>query len=422
MPPTKCARLMRRHSSEAYLLSALITTGDVLGAERRGIVPTMFAGYQAEYRWLLSYQHTYGEAPSAETMLQRFPAFRFTENTDVRFSADEVREEHNRRELAKAVRGTAEYLRQGDLESALIEWGGFSLDQSGAELTDGLADASFLEFYDTQEEVLSMPWPSLTNLTSGGIRPGEYWVFAARLGVGKSWTNCVVAANAIQHGKDAVIYSLEMPKHDVHQRMHALLAPSLGFDVTFEELRSHAFPRRKYKLLLEAIKSEVPGNFFVVDSSSGPISPATVAAHANKAELHMIDYIGLMRDVAGTRAVADWRVAAAVSNELKEISTAKSTRVLALSQLNRDGDNVRDWRPASSRFLSQADAIGQDADGVVTMKKYSATVMTYLLDKSRSGPSDRYFWTRFDPNTAAFEEISRARADAIKDQEMDDAD
>jgi hypothetical protein len=407
---------MPRHSSEAYLLSALITTSDALGAERRGIVAEMFAGYQAEYRWIQSYFRTYAECPSVATMKEKFPGFHYTETRDIRFSADEVREDFNRRQLAKSIRGAAEHLRHGDMDSALLEWGGFSPNRAGVDLADDLASDAFLEFYDAAYQVLPTPWDTLTSLTGGGMRIGDYWVMAMRLGQGKSWSAISMAKTAILGGHDTMIYSMEMPREQIHQRMHAALAAEVDVDVSFSELHSRAYPKHKYRELLGRIKEHVPGSFYVVDSSAGIISPATISAHADAAELHIVDYIGLMRSVDGTRAIEDWRVASAVSNQLKEVALGKKTRVFALSQINRDGDQGG-WKPPQSKHLSQADAIGQDADGVITGKRYSDTVMTYLLDKNRSGPGSRYFWTRFDVETCSFGEISRNTADDIKDRE-----
>jgi len=411
---------MPRYSSEAYLLSALLTSRDAHGAEKRGITPEMFAGYGTEYRWFLSYVKTYSEVPSIETFKQRFPGFPLTPNEDVRFSADEVREDFNRRQLAKSIRGAAEHLRQGDLDSALLEWGGFSPNRAGVELLDTLGDDAFLEFYDSPRLLIPTPWETLTTLTGGGIRVGDYWVIAARLGQGKSWTMAVMACLAIMSGFRVIIYSLEMTKEDVHQRMHALLAVLLGYEVSYSELRDRTFSRREYKALLADIRDNVPGKFFVVDSTSGPISPATVAAHSEAADLHFVDYIGLMRNTDGTRSVDDWRNAASISNQLKEVAQAKSTRVVALSQINREGD-TGGWKPPKSKHLSQADAIGQDADVIITAKKYSESAMTYLLDKNRGGIGNRLFWTNFSLDGAAnFDEISRDRADAIREREQTD--
>jgi len=408
---------MRRHSSESYLLSALLSLKDVHAAERLGITPEMFAGYGAEYRFLLSYAKTYGECPSPDTVAQRFPGFVFAPNEDVRFSADDVRADHNRRELAKVVRFTADSLRHGDLDSAMVSWGDFSPSIGTKALRQTLTDPAFLDNYGEHVETIEVPWHSLQGLT-GGIGPGQYWTFAARLGVGKSWTALEMARHAAMLGYKVLIWSLEMPEKQCNTRMHALMSPHLGFDYGFHAIKNALISRREYQELLLAIEDNLNGNIFVLDSSHGTITPSVIAAHAEAADLHIVDHIGLMRDSSGARAISDWRVAATVSNELKEIAVSKKTRVLSLSQINREGD-TSNWRPPRSKNLSQTDAIGQDSDVVVTAKAFSRSTMTYLLDKNRDGPGDRLFWTNFDVERGRFGEITRDQAVLIKDNEED---
>lgn len=406
---------MRRHSSEAYLISALVSLRDAHAAQRLGITPEMFAGYQPEYRFLLSYQQTYGECPSPEALTQRFPAFVYAPNEDVRFSADDVRDEFNRRELAKAVRSTVEQLRFGDLDAALLEWNSFSPTTGAKSLVDSLADDAFLEHHGEFLDSIEVPWQTLQGLTRG-IGPGQYWTFAARLGQGKSWTGLEIARAAILAGRKVIVWSMEMPRHQIHTRMHAMLAPHLGYGVTFNELKGGTYSKREYRDLLTSIRDNVMGNLFVLDSSDLMITPAAIAGHADAAELHIVDHIGLMRSSSGSRAIDDWRIAATISNEFKELALAKRTRVVALSQINREGD-TGGWRPPRSKTLSQSDSVGQDSDVVVTAKRFSNSTMCYLLDKNRDGPSDRLYWTNFDVDNARFGEITREMAEHIKDNE-----
>jgi replicative DNA helicase len=406
---------MRRNSSEAYLISALIAAKDPLAAERLGITPEMFAGYAAEYRFLLAYSQTYRECPSPEVMVQRFPSFVYVPNEDVRFSADDVREEYNRRELAKIVRSTAEQLRQGDLDTALLEWGSYAPARSITTLRDNLADETFLTQLMISQDTIAPPWPSLERMT-GGFGPGQFWTLAARLGIGKSWCGANFAVQAALAGRRVIIWSREMPEAQYITRIHSLLAPHLGVEAPFSELKARTYPRSAYKDLLGLIRDNVPGSIFILDSSHGVATPATVAAYAEEADLHIVDHIGLFRASSGSRAIADWRVQAEISNEFKEIAVSKKTRVLALAQINREGD-TGGWKPPRTKNLSQSDAIGQDSDVVVTMKKYSDTVMTYLTDKNRDGPSDRVFWSRFDVENGDHREITRDQADKIKDSE-----
>ena len=68
------------------------------------------------------------------------------------------------------------------------------------------------------------------------------------------------------------------------------------------------------------------------------------------------------------------------------------------------------------------DAIGQDADSVVTGKKMSESVIQLYLAKNRHGSSGRKLYVNFQPAKGIFEECSYDRAMALKDMDADNAD
>jgi replicative DNA helicase len=174
-----------------------------------------------------------------------------------------------------------------------------------------------------------------------------------------------------------------------------------------------------YKRLVDRISEEVSGELFVIDTSLGRVSPATIQAQSDQADLVIVDYAGLLSTPMGNRAVDDWRSMASISNMLKEVSVATSVPIISAAQINRDGDGAG-WKPPRVKNLAQSDALGQDADVVITHKRYSKSTAVASIEKNRHGASGDYFWTRFQPDEGRFEEITREQADDIKDLEEDD--
>lgn len=406
-------------SAEILLISALVNTGDVTAAEQLGVHPEMFINYQAEYRWVLSYPVVYGgQVPTKDVLLTKFPDFRITDNVDVAFPADEVIHNFTRQELAKAVRDASISITEGDLEGALMSIAGFTLPSKAKPLVDALSDMSFLDDYNTPVDRLQVGWPTLRTTTEG-IRPGDLWYVAARLGQGKSWYLGYLAKDALMQGKRVVFYSLEMSEKQVRTRMHTLLARELGIDVRHSELHGRSYDLLAYKRLLGSIKESVPGSLLIVDSSYGRISPATISGHADKGDLFIVDYAGLLASPTGSRAVDDWRTMASISNQLKELAVAKDLPIISAAQINRDGD-AGGWRPPKVRNLAQSDALGQDADVVITHKRYSQSSMAASVEKNRHGASGMLFFTEFDPERGKFHEITREQADQRRDDEEED--
>lgn len=409
-----------RPNSESRLISALINSQDVSAASRFGVNDSMLISYANEYRWLISFPITYGHQPSVESLVSKFPDFPYsTDYTDVAFICSEVRSSYDHRQMVKAVKGASEALYAGDVEEAYgilssVNYPGQSLTY---ELRNALHDMSVLDTYDEKIDKIQMPWKTLQDIT-GGAAPGDLWYVAARLGQGKSWTLAAIARDALLRGKRVALFSLEMPKKQVLTRVHSMLGAELGVKVRHSDLHGKSFDPIAYRKLLTQIKEEVEGELYVVDTSKGSISTSHIQNLSEGMDLVLVDYAGLLASPFGGRAVDDWRTMAAISNILKEVAVTNNLPIISAAQINREGDTAGN-RPPKVKNLAQSDALGQDADVVVTHKRLSKTVMIYSIEKNRHGESDVLWNTRFMPNEGRFEEISYERARDFIERDID---
>lgn len=400
-------------ANEALLISALVNSKDVTLAQAYGVEAEMMHGYQAEYRWLLSYYQTYGSSPSVEALLHTFRGFPHTEHTDVAFLCDEVLYSHQKREAVKTVKTAASYLAEDDLEEAMLALGSFKAVVKREPLTDALGDLSWLDQYESTVDALRTPWQTLTEHT-GGIRRGNYWTMASRYGQGKSWIMAALICDVLLGGQDVLLYSLEMSKPEILPRIHVLLGAALGFEVDHIAMRDRIYDGLAYRKICRAIEELVHGKLYIQDA--GKVTSARVAAESPEASLTCIDYIGLMYTNAGLPAIGDWRNAATISNQLKEAAIASDSRIVVAAQINRDGDTASKM-PPRSKSLAQSDAIGQDSDVIVMMKRYAHSAMAYTLDKNRHGASGISFFSNYEPNVGNFSEISK---DAAEERRLDE--
>jgi replicative DNA helicase len=412
--------MANRPNSESRLISALINSQDVQAAPRFGVNDHMLISHANEYRWLVSFPLAFGHQPSVESLIAKFPEFPYSEDyTDVAFICSEVRQSHDHRQLVKAVRTASEALYAGDVDEAFESLAGVARSghTSSHELRNVLHDMSVLDDYEDVIEKIALPWKTPQEIT-GGLGKGDLWYWAARLGQGKSWSLAAVVRQALFDGKRVVMFSLEMPKRQVITRIHSALAPELGIKVRHSDLHGRAYDPISYRKLLGKIKEEVPGELFVIDTSKGSISTSDVASLTQGMDLVLIDYAGLLASPFGGRAVDDWRTMAAISNNLKEIAITNDLPILAAAQINREGDTTG-TRPPKVKNLAQSDALGQDADVVITHKQLSKTVMVSSVEKNRHGESEALWFNRFLPNEGRFEEINYERARDFVDVDQD---
>jgi len=414
---------MSKPNPESRLISALINSQDVQAAPRYGVNDSMLVAHANEYRWLVSFPAEHGYQPSVESLMTRFPDFPYSPDyNDVSFICSEVRQGHDHRTLVRVVKEASNCLYNQDVEAAYgvltsMNYHGQSLTH---ELKNALHDLSLLDDYEEELIKVVMPWKTLQE-TTGGAAPGDLWYVAARLGQGKSWTLGAMARHALLEGKKVMLFSLEMPKKQVMTRIHSMLAPELGINVRHSDLHGRSYDPISYRKLIGQIKDNVPGELYVIDTSKGSIGPEAVRGMSEGMDLVMIDYVGLMSSPFGGRAVDDWRTMAAISNILKEVAVVNNVPIISAAQINREGDTTGS-RPPKVKNLAQSDALGQDADVVITHKRLSKTVMVYSVEKNRHGESDVLWHTRFMPNEGRFEQVNteRARDFIERDQDQED--
>jgi hypothetical protein len=411
---------MERVTPETLLVSALINSGDASAANQYQITPDKLVGHRDVLNWVMDYQGRWGHVPTEEHLKVAFPGFPLSEEEDdPRWSAAEILESYYNREALKAIMAAGKLLKEGktgqavSLMQAVTYSTNFKIPRSIAE-----TDSFLTDYVKPEANRINVTWDTLQRHTNG-IGPGELWYLPARPMQGKSHFLVEMATDAYMMGHSVMLVSLEMTRQQCQVRFHATAGHKVGWGdkVDAMAMLRRQYPIEDYRALLERIHQERIGNgvLDIHDLSEGFASPATIARYASDYDLVLIDYVGLMRGDSGSRSIDDWREAAKISNALKEIAMSRNCRIVAATQINREGDNHHAWMPPKLRHLSQTDALAQDGDVVVTLRNFGRMSRIFSIEKNRHGESSRLFFTNFDPNVGNFTEIPRAEADQLRD-------
>ena len=211
---------------------------------------------------------------------------------------------------------------------------------------------------------------------------------------------------AIDHGKYCAIFSLEMSKEQLVQRM---LCSRAEIDST--KLRGGFLAESDWPKLTRAAGMISESPVFIDDTPA--ITSMELRAKARRLQrehgldLVVVDYLQLMR--ASRRIESREREIAEISSSLKALAKELSVPVLALSQLNRGLEARQDKRPQLSD-LRESGSIEQDADVVMFIYRdevYNketpdAGKAEIIIGKQRNGPigratlAFRHNITRFD--------------------------
>lgn len=208
---------------------------------------------------------------------------------------------------------------------------------------------------------------------TNGLQKSDLIILAARPGMGKtSFAMNIVEYAAMQKDKICAVFSLEMPRIQIVQRLLCSYA-----NVSMEKALSGELQSDKtaWKRLFLAGDRLSKSKIYIDDTSR--IMPAEIlskcrrlSAQAGGLDLVMIDYIQLMGSINGGGGSESNRQQeiASISRELKLMAKELDVPVIALSQLRR----IQTKEPQLSD-LRESGAIEQDADIVMFINRPEAT-------------------------------------------------
>lgn len=386
-------------SPEALFISALLSTGEFTPEQFR-ITAEHLSCWVKLFDFCLEYQLRGGEAPPLSLVVNKFPDFEYREGIRASWAAHELHKAHSSRQLRTKMREAVKSLDEGDLDGAYQ-----ALDTIQRPKSVRRKPASIFEHQLHEEQfdvpALEVPYFTLGRAT-GGIFPADLWYLAGRPGTGKTWNLCEYAGKAVAQGARVRYLSLEMRTSRIALRALKCMANDKELKLLLGN------DREEIKKAIDAIQERMPGSFEVVDPSHGRVTTSVAREYMDDVDLLVIDHAGLMVTHDGRRAIDDWRAMAAISNMLKEFALETSVAILAGAQINRAGD-TGGQRPPKLRDLAQSDALGQDADVVVTMKRLTKHVMVQSAEKVREGEG-MLWYSRFDPGKADFRELKKDEA------------
>ncbi len=254
-----------------------------------------------------------------------------------------------------------------------------SKKEDGTNL-EGLGDGAVVQQVIEKFEEISHDPHAYRGLATGftklddithGLQKGSLVIIAARPGMGKT----SLAMNIVEHacldnGKVAAVFSLEMPRSEIVQRLLCAHA-----ETSMERALSGKLEGKDWKNLVRAADKLRKSRIYIDDSSS--ITPAEIlskcrrlASAEGQLDLVMIDYIQLMNsgEKMGSGDFNRQQEIASITRFLKIMAKELDVPVIALSQLRR----IQTKEPQLSD-LRESGAIEQDADIVMFINRPDVT-------------------------------------------------
>lgn len=315
--------------------------------------------------------------------------------TDVAFDIDdEIAQVLDRAEQAVLSvaerRSTQALLEIGPLFNSVLEHVEL-LEQRGTELT-GLATG----FVDLDRKL-------------AGLQPANLVVVAARPAMGKSSFALNVATNVASQGDPVAVFSLEMSKEEIVQR----ILSSVG-RVDSMKLRSGQLGPL-WQRVVDAAGKMYKAPIYIDDSPVVTVTDIRAKCRRLKRKkglsMVVVDYLQLMQ--ASTRENRQQEISE-ITRNMKNLARELGVPIIAVSQLNRSLEAREDKRPRLSD-LRESGSIEQDADVVMFIYRHEyyhpedqdkRGIAEVIVAKHRAGSTGPVELT-FQPEFTRFANLGR---------------
>jgi len=340
--------------------------------------------------------------------------------SNVIYYAGIVEEHAKRRELIRAGATVTEYAFEIDDEIASVL---DRAEQAVLSVAERRSSQSLLEvgpmFKDVLEhiELLEQQGSEVTGLATGfvdldkklaGLQPSNLVVIAGRPAMGKSSLALNIATNAAAAGEPVAIFSLEMSKEEIVQR----ILSSVG-KVDSMKLRSGQLGPL-WQRVVDAAGRMYKAPIYIDDSPVVTVTDIRAKCRRLKRKaglsLIVVDYLQLM-DAHGENRQQE---IAQISRNLKNLARELEVPIIAASQLNRSLESREDKRPRLSD-LRESGSIEQDSDVVMFVYRHEyyhpedqdkKGIAEIIVAKHRAGATGPVEMT-FQPEFTRFANLGR---------------
>lgn len=191
---------------------------------------------------------------------------------------------------------------------------------------------------------------------TGGLKPGEFVIVAARPSMGKTAFALNIAQSA-SRTSSVIIFSLEMETESLLNRMI-----SSSCMIKMNDIQSGTLTDDQFVRIMKRT-SELGKRNLYIDDKSTILSDIKALCRKQKLQkgldVIVIDYLQLIRTTM--KANQREQEVSYISKELKSLAKELNITVIALSQLSRAPEARNDHRPMLSD-LRESGSIEQDAD------------------------------------------------------------
>lgn len=424
-------------SAESSVLSIVSRNPLMLNqVQKAGITDEHFAEpYDKAFRWVLKMKREHGQVPTPEMLEHRFDIeLRRTPRRSLAIAVSQLHDQKKYRDFGDALDDAARKATGPEvLDEVLSDLQGnlnrltLQKDRQGVvDVFSAKVNKRMVKDYKKRRRGESMGIPTgLKRFDSicGGLQKQRMIVVMGRPGLGKSWLDLLFVVEAVLAGHKCMLFPLEMTLEETMYRLYTMFSNrTWGEDKALKnlDLIRGRITIGKIVKLQRILEDRFEGQLHIADigSITDPYTVERVDAEVqtHKPDLFWIDLITLMKGPTSRDGAEDHTTIKALSNGVKGIAQRNNAVGGVSAQVNREAMKRVAFLPRLEN-IAYGDAIGQDADQVISINRKSSGYSEYLyyaVVKNRHGPEIGKTRVRFFVDSGTITET--------EDQEGDDDD
>lgn len=255
---------------------------------------------------------------------------------------------------------------------------------------------------------------------NGGLQKQKMVVVIGRTGIGKSWLDLMMVAQAVMAGQKVLLYPLEMTLTETAYRLYSIFTQEMfGPSRVLKnlDLTRGNIPVKKAVRLLHKLEDTLPGSLLVADvgSLADPYTIERIEAETeiHKPDMSWVDYLTLVKAPPGSRQDGEHVAVRQLSNGIAGIAKRRNVVGGCSAQVNREALKTRAFLPRLEH-IAYGDSIGQDADIVFSINR-KGEYLFYAVVKNRGGMEIPKMRVKFAPNEGVIREDDNQTEDDDED-------
>lgn len=274
-----------------------------------------------------------------------------------------------------------------EFREIMQEKGEYSIENDMVAMSDDV-DFVLNNYENIKDTAVFTQYNNLNNVI-GSFQGGDFVVLAGASSSGKTCVMLNLIMGIAKLGKSVDVFSLEMPRYKLQQRM---ICSEVGiFANKFKSFSLNESDKQKFINYANGDFKKLSIRIFKKQTIN--IEYIKTIVMKSRADIIFIDYLGL---IGGNEFKSSYERYSEISRELKLLAMASNKPIVALHQLNREFQSREDKRPKTSD-LRDSGKIEQDADMILLVYRPSQfdeehadkSELNLIVAKNRDGESNK---------------------------------